>query len=122
LLRRLYDARESEYIFPGLSRRSRLTPNKPVALSVMSLLKALDAVAPGVTVHGWRSTFRDWASEETNFPSEVCEKALAHQIPNAVERAYRRGDLFEKRRQLMNAWSFYLEGRSADVVSIRDVA
>ena len=122
LLRRLYDARESEYIFPGLSRRSRLTPNKPVALSVMSLLKALDAVAPGVTVHGWRSTFRDWASEETNFASEVCEKALAHQIPNAVERAYRRGDLFEKRRQLMNAWSFYLEGRSADVVSIRDAA
>lgn len=59
----------------------------------------------GLTVHGFRSTFRDWASEQTNFQREVVEMALAHAIPDAVEKAYRRGDLFEKRRLLMSAWS-----------------
>jgi hypothetical protein len=54
-----------------------------------------------------RSTFRDWAAERTNFPREVAEMALAHAIPNAVEAAYRRGDLFEKRRKLMEAWAAY---------------
>ncbi len=122
LLQRLHSIRSNEYLFPGLSKRSRISPDKGVALSVMSLLKALDAVAPGATVHGWRSTFRDWASEETSFAGEVAEKALAHQIPSAVERAYRRGDLMEKRRQLMNAWAAYLDGQSADVIPIRGAA
>jgi len=54
-----------------------------------------------VTVHGFRSTFRDWAAERTNFPSEVVEMALANVVGNKVEAAYRRGDLFEKRRRLM---------------------
>jgi integrase len=58
-----------------------------------------------ITVHGFRSTFRDWASERTNFPREVVEMALAHSVSNAVEAAYRRGDLFEKRRKLMDAWA-----------------
>jgi integrase len=58
-----------------------------------------------VTVHGFRSAFRDWAAECTNFPNEVCEAALAHVIENKAEAAYRRGDLFEKRRKLMEAWS-----------------
>jgi len=56
-------------------------------------------------VHGLRSTFRDWAAERTSFPREVAEMALAHAIPSAVEAAYRRGDLFEKRRRLMDAWA-----------------
>jgi integrase len=60
-----------------------------------------------VTVHGFRSTFRDWAAECTNFPSEVCEAALAHVIQNKAEAAYRRGDLFDKRRKLMEAWAVY---------------
>jgi integrase len=60
---------------------------------------------PGLTLHGFRSAFRDWAAEQTAFPHEVCEMALAHAIPNAVEAAYRRGDLFEKRRKLMEAWA-----------------
>ncbi|MBX9766481.1 MAG: hypothetical protein K2X47_04340 [Bdellovibrionales bacterium] len=60
-----------------------------------------------VTTHGFRSTFRDWCSEHTNFSSEVVEMALAHAIKNKVEAAYRRGDLFEKRRKLMNAWANY---------------
>ena len=60
-----------------------------------------------VTVHGFRSTFRDWAAERTNFPNHVVEMALAHKIPHAVEAAYRRGDLFDKRRKLMETWSEY---------------
>ena len=59
------------------------------------------------TVHGMRSAFRDWCGEHTNFPREVCEAALAHAIPNAVEAAYRRGDALEKRRRLMTAWAEY---------------
>jgi len=58
-----------------------------------------------LTAHGFRSTFRDWAAERTNFPREVCEAALAHSVGSKVEAAYRRGDLFEKRRQLMTAWA-----------------
>jgi integrase len=60
-----------------------------------------------VTVHGFRSTFRDWAGEVTSFPNHVVEMALAHAVPNAVEAAYRRGDLFEKRRRLMADWARY---------------
>jgi integrase len=62
-----------------------------------------------LTVHGFRSAFRDWAAEKTNHPSEVVEMALAHTIGNKVEAAYRRGDLFEKRRSLMNDWSTFLK-------------
>jgi integrase len=58
-----------------------------------------------LTVHGFRSTFRDWAAERTNFPAEVAEMALAHTVSDKAEAAYRRGDLFQKRRQLMDAWS-----------------
>ena len=58
-----------------------------------------------ITVHGFRSTFRDWAAERTNFPAEVAQMALAHTVSDKVEAAYRRGDLFQKRRQLMDAWA-----------------
>jgi integrase len=57
--------------------------------------------------HGFRSTFRDWCAEQTDYPREVAEMALAHAIGNKVEAAYRRGDLFEKRKQLMTEWSVY---------------
>jgi integrase len=60
-----------------------------------------------ITVHGFRSTFRDWAAERTNYPSEVVEMALAHAVGDKVEAAYRRGDLFEKRRRLMAEWAAY---------------
>ena len=59
------------------------------------------------TVHDFRSSFRDWAGETTNFPRDVAEMALAHTVGNAVERAYRRGDSFDKRRALMIAWADY---------------
>jgi integrase len=62
---------------------------------------------PDLTAHGFRSSFRDWAAERTNFPNEVVEMALAHAVGNKVEAAYRRGDLFDKRRQLMAAWADY---------------
>jgi integrase len=77
-------------------------PKKP--LSDMTLLKILRDMEAGVTVHGFRSAFRDWVAEETNYPGEVAEAALAHAIPNKVEAAYRRTDFLEKRRALMRDW------------------
>lgn len=80
--------RQSDYVFPGA---------KPdCSLSAMALETVLRRAAVKATPHGFRSTFRDWAAEETSFPHEVCEMALAHAIPNKAEAAYRRGDLFQK--------------------------
>ncbi len=77
-------------------------------LSNMAMLVLLRRMKrDDLTVHGFRSTFRDWAAERTGFPAEVAEMALAHTVADAVERAYRRGDLFEKRRQLMDAWAMF---------------
>ncbi len=88
----------SDYVFPGQKR------DKP--LSNMAMLELLKRMArTDVTVHGFRSSFRDWASERTNYPREVCEMVLAHTIGNEAEAAYRRGDLFEKRRRLMADWA-----------------
>ncbi len=75
------------YVFAS-ARRGR-------PLSNMAMLELLRGLRPGLTVHGFRSTFRDWAAEQTDFPSEVVEMALAHTIESEVERAYRRGDLFQ---------------------------
>ena len=81
---------------------------KPLSNMAMTmLLKRMGQTE--ITVHGFRSTFRDWASEQTSFPHEVCEMALAHTIGNKAEAAYRRGDLFEKRRKLMDAWAGFCE-------------
>lgn len=82
-------------------------------LSNMAMLKLLkkDMSRPDATVHGFRSAFRDWAAEETDHPDYVAEKALAHAIKSHVEAAYRRGDLFDKRRDLMEDWTAYCEGR-----------
>jgi hypothetical protein len=68
-------------------------------------------------VHGFRSTFRDWAAERTNFPNDVVEMALAHAIESKTEAAYRRGDLFNKRRRLMEAWAEYI-GRADTSVNV----
>jgi integrase len=73
-----------------------------------------------LTAHGFRSTFSDWAAECTAYPREVVEIALAHAIANRVEAAYRRGDLFEKRRKLMEAWAKFCKARPAgEVVPLR---
>ncbi len=75
-----------------------------------------------LTVHGFRSTFRDWAAERTNYPREVAEMALGHAVSNKVEAAYRRGDLFQKRRRLMDEWARFCRSgaKTGKVVAIRD--
>jgi integrase len=72
-----------------------------------------------ITTHGFRSTFRDWASERTNFPGAVCEAALAHRLKDKAEAAYNRTDLFERRRDLMDTWAAFATAKPADVVAIR---
>ena len=103
----------NDHVFMGNAR------GKPLSNMAMSmLLKRMER--KDITVHGFRSTFRDWASEQTSFPHEVCEMALAHTIGNKAEAAYRRGDLFEKRRNLMDAWAAFCEPQtSAKVVPLR---
>lgn len=96
VLERMLGSHESEYVFPGERRTT---------LSNMAMDMLLRRMSSDVTVHGFRSSFRDWAAEQTNFPNEVIEMALAHAIGDAVEAAYRRGDLFNKRRRLMDAWA-----------------
>ena len=100
IVKALHETRDSDFVFPG---QKSGTP-----LSVMALEMVLRRMKiEGATVHGFRSAFRDWASECTNFSNEVCEAALAHVIDNKAEAAYRRGDLFDKRRKLMEAWAVY---------------
>ena len=73
-----------------------------------------------LTTHGFRSTFRDWAAECTNFPAEVAEMALAHTVGDKLEAAYRRGDLFEKRREIMAGWANLIDrDKAATVVPMR---
>ena len=108
--------RTGELIFPGA------VAGRP--LSDMSLTAVLRRMERGdLTVHGFRSTFRDWAAEQTAYPSEVVEMALAHTIGNKVEAAYRRGDLLDKRRRLVADWATYCLTHSAtaagNVVAIR---
>ena len=79
-------------------------------MALLALLKRLKR--SDLTTHGFRSTFRDWTSECTAFPSEVAEMALAHAIRDKTESAYRRGDLFDKRRDLMQAWADYIDGEA----------
>jgi integrase len=92
----------------------------------VALSKALAAVADGFTVHGMRSTFRDWAAERApNYPREVAEAALAHTNGDKVEAAYRRSDLFEQRARLMRDWAKYCTGpaaKSGKVTAIRQRA
>ena len=99
LLKDMAVIRRSGFVFPG----SREGPIYGRAMAMALGRQTRD----DITVHGFRSTFRDWAAERTTFAREVAEMALAHAIPNAVEAAYRRGDLFEKRRKLMDAWAAY---------------
>jgi integrase len=100
IIKAMHQARNGDFVFPGHK------PGKP--LSVMALEMVLRRMRiDDATVHGFRSAFRDWAAECTNFPNEVCEAALAHVIENKAEAAYRRGDLFDKRRKLMEAWTTY---------------
>jgi integrase len=94
----------SAFVFPSRS------PQKP--LSNMVFLMALRRMKLLVTAHGFRSAFRDWAAEQTSFPREVCEMALAHAISDRTEAAYRRGDLLERRRALMRDWEVFAQSKA----------
>ena len=113
----LEDARalagRSALVFP-----SALRPGRP--MSDMTLTKVLrdNGLADRATVHGFRASFRSWASEKTNAPHAVMKLCLSHAVGDAVERAYARSDLLDKRRRLMDQWAAYLTARRADVVRI----
>jgi integrase len=110
ILEKLDEVRMSEFIFPG-QRAGR--PLSVMALG-MVLRRMLRRDAQHVTVHGFRSAFRDWSGNETHFPREVAEHALAHVIGDKAEQAYRRSDALEKRRALMDAWAAYCDASSVD--------
>jgi integrase len=108
-------ARKGEFLFPG----------NPVGrpLGDKAMAKELGRLRPGVSVHGMRSSFSDWCAEQTNFPSEVREMALAHAVADKVEAAYRRGDLMQKRRALAEAWGRYCcttpAGPTREIIPLR---
>lgn len=106
---RMGKGKDEDYLFPGVKA------GKP--LSNMSMTMVLRRLGHGdLTVHGMRSTFRDWCAEETHYPNIVAEQALAHTVGNAVEAAYRRGDLLEKRRALMQDWATYCTAKPTENV------
>lgn len=117
---------------PALALLKGLTPDDGQSLvfpsytglqmSDVTLTKVMRDLGYTETVHGWRSTFRDWAAERTNYPSDMAEMALAHTLSNRVEAAYRRGDMMDKRRAMMTEWAKFLNVRgkaSAQVVPLR---
>ena len=106
LLKTLYTHRSSSNVFLSLSNGA--------------MPKVLRRLAPNATVHGFRSSFSDWAHERTSYANHVIEMSLAHKISNATEAAYRRGDLLDKRRKLMEAWGTYCASPPAgEVIPLR---
>ena len=116
ILRELPRDAGNDAVFPGRAAGGFL--NQDAMADVLAKLR------PGTTVHGFRSTFRDWAAETTAYPNHVPEMALAHAIANGVEAAYRRGDLFEKRRRLMDEWAGFCSSPTveAKVIPLRSAA
>ncbi|MFM0321175.1 tyrosine-type recombinase/integrase [Caballeronia glebae] len=100
ILKEMEAIRHGDFVFPGMKEHSGLSN-----MSLLAVLKRMDRA--DLTVHGFRSTFRDWAAECTNFPRELAEKALAHAVRSEVEAAYQRGDLLAKRAKMMDAWAVY---------------
>jgi integrase len=98
IVERMAEIRTGDLLFPGQRH------GQPLSKATLAAF-----VPSGATVHGFRSSFRDWAGEETSFPREIAEQALAHAAGDATERAYRRGDALEKRRALMQAWAQFCE-------------
>ena len=105
---------DKTYVFPGYKRDTHLSN-----AAMLAELKRMNR--SDITVHGFRSTFRDWAAEHTNYPREVCESALAHTLRDKTEAACRRGDLYDKRLRLMNDWAKYCarESSKASVTPMR---
>jgi integrase len=110
LLRKLAAIRTGPFVFAA-------RPDQP--LSSMAMLMTCRRMKVAATPHGFRSTFRTWAAEQTSTPHEIAEAALAHTVGSAVVRAYQRGDALAKRRELMTAWGRFVEGADADVLPMR---
>jgi len=110
IIRDILDKHSDEFVFPSTR------PGKH--LSSMALAMMLRRMELKCTVHGFRSAFRDWAGERTEVPREIAEAALAHAVGDATERAYRRGDALEKRRDLMKKWAEFCERKTTNVVSM----
>jgi integrase len=99
------------FAWPGMK------PGKPISTGTME--RVLDRMKVAATVHGFRSSFRDWAGDRTTFPRELAELALAHAVGDETEQAYRRSDALEKRRPLMKAWADYCSGERGKVVPLK---
>jgi integrase len=114
IVKERYEARSSRLIFPGMKDNQ--------GLSNASMLRVLERLGCDATVHGFRSTFRDWAGDlmAIRFPRDVVELALAHVVGDATERAYRRSTALEQRRELMNAWALYCE-RPPETDNVREL-
>src|SRR5262249_5810478 len=114
VLQQLHAIRQSDYVFPSAHPGKATGKNGP-----LKLLNELTGTS--ATVHGFRSSFRVWAAERTNFPREIAEAALAHAVSSQVEAAYRRTDFFDRRRRLMDAWSEFTSkpAASGKVLPIR---
>jgi integrase len=112
IVREMMQLRDA-FVFPGRSQGTPLSPN------TMRLCLQQKMELPDVTIHGFRSSFRDWAGDCTSFPHDVVEAALAHALENRTEAAYRRGTALEKRRQLMQAWDNYLAPANQTVVTLK---
>jgi len=104
-------AMRSDYVFEGQKRHRPLSN-----MAMLMLLRRMRV--EGVTVHGFRSTFRDWASEVAQAPREVAEMSLSHKVGSDVERAYARSDLLDRRRALMELWSGYVANKTGKVINI----
>lgn len=98
---------DTNVVFPGVRDRKPLSD-----MTLTAVLKRMERT--DITVHGFRSTFRDWAAEVTHYPREMAEMALAHTVSDQVEAAYRRGDMFEKRRKMMADWDAFCHGTTTD--------
>jgi integrase len=111
VLRAMAEANRGDLVFPGAGGK---------ALSDMTLAAVLKRMSVDVTVHGFRSSFRDWAGDETHFAREIAEACLAHSVGDQVEAAYRRSDALERRRELLSAWGRYLdEPREGNILPLR---
>jgi integrase len=111
LLCSLHKTRVSDHVFPGQKT------GRPLSGMAMEMLLRRMKIE-NATVHGFRSSFRDWCGDETSFPREIAEAALAHKIGNEVEQAYRRGTAIEKRRRLMEVWAAYCEPKTSNVIAL----
>lgn len=105
ILKQFNEAKQSDFVFPGQK------PGKPLSNMAMEMVLRRMKIK-NATVHGFRSSFRDWAGNESSYPREVAEAALAHVVGDQTEQAYRRGDALEKRRKLMEEWTSYCDGKT----------